>query len=350
MSHETLETSYKKYGALYPVLIDAGGNVIDGFHRIKINPDWEKRKLDWVKTDVDRIKIGIVANFDRREITTEEIRNKLGELAELTGWDANRLAEELNRSYTWVMKYLPQKFKNQKMSELATRRVAEIEQEPRVTNVWIPESKYPEGYGDKDFHGVTPPFILQQCIQKYTEQNDVVLDMMAGSGTTLDVCAKLNRKCVAFDIKPYRDDIKAGDAGKVSLENESVDFIFAHFPYWKMVQYSDDPQDLSNMNFENFCAKSEQIMSSFSKCLKKGKYCAILIGDLRREGKLFDLSAYLSIIGSKYLSLFDKIIYVAKGQESLQRKSRSLTEWRAREFGYHIVCQDTLLIFRKDSI
>jgi len=349
MSQETLQSSHKKYGALYPVLVDANGNVIDGFHRIKVDPNWEKRKLDWVKTDADRIKIGIVANFDRREITTEEIRDKLGQLAELTGWDANRLAEELNRSYTWVMKYLPQKYKRkyETLRDNSTPRV-ELDSEPALTNVWIPETKYPEGYGDKDFHGVTPPFILQQCIQKYTEENDIVLDVMAGSGTTIDVCNKLKRKCLAFDIKPYREDITYADASALQMEKDSIDFIFAHFPYWKMVQYSDSPNDLSNMNFDDFCHKTEEIMKLFSRCLKKGKYCVILIGDLRREGRLFDLSAYLSIYGSKYLTLFDKVIYVGKGQESLQRKSRSLTEWRAREFGYHVVCQDTLLIFRKD--
>lgn len=348
MSIETLQSSHKKYGQLYPILVDAEGNIIDGFHRIKVNPNWEKRKLDWVKTDVDRIKIGMIANFDRREITTEEITKKLGELAQLTGWDAQKIGEELDRSYTWVIKYLPQKFKNKQMSELATRRVANIEKEPLIMNVWIPKETYPEGYGDKDFHGVTPPFILQQCIEKYTEENSIVLDPMAGSGTTIDVCTQLKRKCIAFDIKPYRDDIQEGDAASIPLEENSVDFIFAHFPYWKMVQYSNSTEDLSNMNFEQFRLKTETIFSQFYKLLRKGKYCAILIGDLRREGKLFDLCAHLSIIGSKFFILFDKIIYVGKGQESLQRKSRSLTEWRAREFGYHIVCNDILLIFRKD--
>ena len=35
MKNEALEESYKKVGALYPVLVDKKGNIIDGKHRKK---------------------------------------------------------------------------------------------------------------------------------------------------------------------------------------------------------------------------------------------------------------------------------------------------------------------------
>lgn len=38
-------------GPLYPVLVDAYGNVIDGLHRLEADPKWPKKKLEWVKTE-----------------------------------------------------------------------------------------------------------------------------------------------------------------------------------------------------------------------------------------------------------------------------------------------------------
>lgn len=47
-----LELSRKKLGALAPVLTDAYGNVIDGFHRQKIDPNWPKLKIGHITNPV----------------------------------------------------------------------------------------------------------------------------------------------------------------------------------------------------------------------------------------------------------------------------------------------------------
>ena len=49
---ETLRGSSKKIGSLYPVLIDADNNVIDGFHRLKADPNWPRFKVDSVQDPV----------------------------------------------------------------------------------------------------------------------------------------------------------------------------------------------------------------------------------------------------------------------------------------------------------
>jgi len=92
---------------------------------------------------------------------------------------------------------------------------------------------------------------------------DVVLDPMSGSGTMVDVCKELKCKCRAFDINLvlYRADIEFGDARKLPLDNESVDFVFIHFPYWRMHYYTDPPHpaDLSRMDHENFFKASKRL-------------------------------------------------------------------------------------------
>jgi len=44
-----------------------------------------------------------------------------------------------------------------------------------------------------------PLELLKYLIKTYTNENDVVLDPVFGSGTTVEACIKLNRKCIAIE-------------------------------------------------------------------------------------------------------------------------------------------------------
>jgi site-specific DNA-methyltransferase (adenine-specific) len=52
-----------------------------------------------------------------------------------------------------------------------------------------------------------PVNLLKQLIEIFTDEGDVVIDPVAGSGTTLRACAELKRSCYGFEIKKdfYRD-------------------------------------------------------------------------------------------------------------------------------------------------
>ena len=43
--------------------------------------------------------------------------------------------------------------------------------------------------------------VLKRLIEIFTDEGDVVIDPVAGSGTTLRACAELNRNCYGFEIK-----------------------------------------------------------------------------------------------------------------------------------------------------
>ena len=43
--------------------------------------------------------------------------------------------------------------------------------------------------------------LLKELIKIFTDEGDVVIDPVAGSGTTLRACAELNRNCYGFEIK-----------------------------------------------------------------------------------------------------------------------------------------------------
>ena len=65
-----------------------------------------------------------------------------------------------------------------------------------------------KGFGSHVFHGNCIPQVVKQCILRYSNEGDIILDSMSGSGTTYDVANSLKRKCLAFDINPKRKEIK----------------------------------------------------------------------------------------------------------------------------------------------
>jgi hypothetical protein len=114
-----LRLSSKRVGRLYPVLLDKHGNVIDGKHRLAADANWPKMRLDHVESEEDRLIARLICNVCRRSVSAEEKSEILQELGGLhvkaglkSGAElASKISEETGMSYRWVMKYLPDNFK-----------------------------------------------------------------------------------------------------------------------------------------------------------------------------------------------------------------------------------------------
>lgn len=136
-----LKDSKELVGPLYPILKDAWGNVIDGFHRQRVDPTWPDLKLGHITDPVQLAMARLVANVCRREVPAEEKADLLRQIAQMTKWTPKQIAEALPMSYTWVMKYLPDEYKSEvraeagklggekRAEEFATRRVAKGSEE-----------------------------------------------------------------------------------------------------------------------------------------------------------------------------------------------------------------------------
>ena len=92
--------------------------------------------------------------------------------------------------------------------------------------------------GNNKYPGVTPALIIYNMIWRYTDPEDLVVDPMAGRGTTLDVCKEEKRRCICYDIAPTRPDIIQNDARKIPLGDNSVDMIFIDSPYGYNIRYT----------------------------------------------------------------------------------------------------------------
>lgn len=71
-----------------------------------------------------------------------------------------------------------------------------------------------------------PINLLKRLIEIFTDEGDVVIDPVAGSGSTLRACAELNRSCYGFEIKKnFVKDAKEKMLSNIKVQSTIDDFI-----------------------------------------------------------------------------------------------------------------------------
>ena len=93
---------------------------------------------------------------------------------------------------------------------------------------------------------------------------------------------KKNAEELGLKVKWYNDDSLNCDK---YVEDNSVDMIFSCPPYADLEKYSDDPRDLSNMDYEDFKTAYFEIIKKACKKLKNDRFAVFVVGDVRdKEG------------------------------------------------------------------
>ena len=78
------------------------------------------------------------------------------------------------------------------------------------------------------------------------------------------------------------------------VPDDCIDFIFAHPPYANIIKYSKDiKEDLSRLELKEFLNQIKLFSKECFRILKKEKYCAILIGDIRKSKNVIPLGFYI---------------------------------------------------------
>jgi hypothetical protein len=78
---ETLESTQRRFGSIYPVIMTEEGEVIDGRHRLQAG--WDEIKRLPIKDRKDIIALRLVLNASRRTMSPEEKYQLVNELASL---------------------------------------------------------------------------------------------------------------------------------------------------------------------------------------------------------------------------------------------------------------------------
>ncbi len=190
-----------------------------------------------------------------------------------------------------------------------------------LSSVWNFGSRE-KGFGSHVFHGNCIPQVVKQCILRYSKEGDIVLDSMSGSGTTMDVAKSLKRKCISFDINPQRKDIRESDSAELPLINNRVDMIFIHLPYWNMVKYSKEKEDLSRKSLDKFYVKLQDIFIELRRVLKLNGHICVLVGDKIKDGKNVPLCFETYNILCRYFDYKDYAVKITKHAKSIHNKGK----------------------------
>jgi DNA modification methylase len=231
------------------------------------------------------------------------------------------------------------------------KNIIDEDEKPKLetTTLWdYPTQSYGKlSKGNNKYPGVTPAFIIYNMIKRYTEVGDLVVDPMAGSGTTFDVCKEENRKCICYDISPTRPDIIQNDARKIPLPDNSVDMIFIDSPYGDNVRYNDHPDDIGKISAEteNFYDELEKVMRECHRILKPDKVLGWLIGDQWVKKKFTPVGFRIFERLCKYFEPVDIICVARRNQTS----NTAIWHNRALRFNFYLRGFKYLFIVRKVS-
>jgi DNA modification methylase len=201
--------------------------------------------------------------------------------------------------------------------------------------------------GSNKYAGVTPAFVIYNMVKRYTEPGDLVLDPMAGSGTTIDVCREEGRRCMAYDISPTRPDIVQNDARRIPLEDESVDMVFIDSPYGDNIDYNDQPGNIGRISAEadEFYEALDRVMAEVYRVLKPGKTLGWLIGDQWVKKKFTPVGFRVYEQLCRHFETVDVICVARRSQTS----NTGIWHNRALRFNFYLRGFKYLFIMRKPT-
>lgn len=216
---------------------------------------------------------------------------------------------------------------------------------------------------DAKWRGNWSPYIPRNLLLRYSQEGDLILDQFAGGGTTLVEAKLLNRDIIGIDINEValerckekidfdyesakgRVELHKGDARNLDfISDDSIDFVCTHPPYANIIKYSEGIEgDLSQLKVPEFLKEMKLVASESYRVLKKGRFCAILMGDTRQKGHMvpmsFDVMRIFEEAGFKLKELIIKE----------QHNCRATGYWKTNSIKYNflLIAHEYLFVFKK---
>ncbi len=207
-----------------------------------------------------------------------------------------------------------------------------------------------------------PETLAQEFIEFFTKRDQVVLDPMVGTGSTLIAALRAGRHSYGIELNPVYADIArqvineeraalgddaAGVTAEVILGNAAniteyvelhqiplVDYVITSPPYWNMLRargaetqkkrrgnteldvfYSENPEDLGNViDYNEFLERLVKIYESLQPFLRPRAYLTIIVKNVKKGGKIYPLAWDLAQRLRRTYTLKDERIWCQDNQ------------------------------------
>tara|TARA_Y100001938_G_C7995958_1_gene382083 strand:- start:74 stop:970 length:897 start_codon:yes stop_codon:yes gene_type:complete len=164
-------------------------------------------------------------------------------------------------------------------------------------------------YGRKPQSGISifDPVLCEIAYNWFCKKNGFILDPFAGGSVRGIVSNYLDYYYTGIELREEQVDANiqqgidivpdnrpewlCGDSDKMlNFMDKRFDFIFSCPPYYDLEVYCDDPNDLSNMSYNDFNYKYESIIDKSCNLLKNNRYACFVVGNCRdKNGYMMDL-------------------------------------------------------------
>jgi DNA modification methylase len=255
---------------------------------------------------------------------------------------------------------------------------------------WFVHSPPPRKKGLLRHPAKFPETLAQEFIEFFTKRGQVVLDPMAGTGSSLIAALRSGRSSYGIELNPFYADIArkviaeereeleedqielvseviTGDASLIEAyvdqyDIQPVDYVITSPPYWDMlhsrgaktqdkrrkdetldVYYSEEPNDLGNIHdYDEFIGKLVLIYQTMQPFIRHRAYLTVIVKNVKKGGKIYPLAWDLARALGETYTLKDERIWC---QDDIRLAPYGMgSAWVSNTF--HHYC----LQFRNDKI
>lgn len=231
-----------------------------------------------------------------------------GELAELLdppppgtpGGGAGSLAEQFMVPPFSTLNARDTDWQDRKKAWLALGIQSELGRDAPAFSSASDQQKADRGAPAQHRTSIFDPVLCELAYRWFCPADGLVLDPFAGGSVRGIVAARLGRQYIGMDLRAEQvqanraqlDLLRAGDPAPAwhvgdsrrigaQLADVEADFVLSCPPYVDLERYSDDPADLSTMDYPAFLTAYREVISGAVGQLKPDRFACFVVGDVR---------------------------------------------------------------------
>ena len=240
-------------------------------------------------------------------------------------------------------------------------------------SLWIVNRRDNSGAHNFKYHGNFIPQIPHQLLSRYTKKGDWVLDPFLGGGTTLIEAQRMGRNAIGIELQKQVAEetelrIKSEENEEVktfvingnskcydikSFLNEKgidqVQFVLFHPPYWDIIKFSDDEDDLSNSDsLDSFKEDFGAVIDNCTEVLENNRYCGVVIGDKYANSQIVPLGFICMNLFLERGFILKAIIVKNIGDTEGKANQQVIWRYRAMSADYYVFKHEYIMVFKKE--
>lgn len=239
-------------------------------------------------------------------------------------------------------------------------------------SLWLIDKRDNSGAHSGHYHGNFVPQIPHQLFSRYTKKGDWILDPFMGSGTSLIEAQRMERNSIGIELQydvakeaydrivternnVVKTKIAVADSQSCNmtkiLQSENIDkvqFVILHPPYWDIIKFSENPNDLSNCaNIDEFLCAFGRVVDNSINILEKNRYCAVVIGDKYANSRVIPLGFYCMNLMTEKGLLLKAILVKNFGETKGKSNKHGIWRYRALASDFYIFKHEYIFVFKK---